>query len=99
MESRFTGGLLGLIGIGLLQALLIICTLGIGTPWAVCMRERWYANHTTIDGRAIYFDGTGAQLFWNYIKWFLLTIVTFGIYGFWLSLKMKEWVVEHTHFI
>lgn len=97
MESKFTGGLLGLIGINILAGLITIVTLGIGAPWAICVRERWIARHTVIDGRRLYFDGTGAQLFGNYIKWFLLTLVTLGIYGFWLSIKMKQWVVKHTH--
>ena len=97
MESKFTGGLLGLIGINILAGLITIVTLGIGVPWAICVRERWVARHTVIDGRRLYFDGTGAQLFGNYIKWFLLTLVTLGIYGFWLSIKMKQWVVKHTH--
>ena len=87
MESKFDGGLLGLIGIGILQGLLIVFTLGFGAPWAVCMKERWYADHTTIEGRRLTFDGTGGQLFGNYIKWFLLTIITLGIYGLWLSIK------------
>lgn len=97
MESKFDGGLLGLIGIGILQGIITIFTLGIGTPWAVCVKERWYAKHTKIDGKQVVFDGTGMQLFGNYIKWFLLTIITLGIYGLWLSLKMKAWVVSHTH--
>ena len=41
MESKFTGGLLGMIGIWILQALIITFTLGIGTPWAICLAERW----------------------------------------------------------
>lgn len=98
MKSEFTGGLLGLIGIGILQGLIIIFTIGIGTPWAICLKEKWYAEHTVIDGRRIEFDGTGIDLFANYIKWFLLTIITFGIYSFWLVIKMKKWVVSHTHF-
>ena len=97
MESRFTGGLLGLIGITLLQDLLIVITFGLGTPWAVCMKQRRIAGHTVLDGRQEYFDGTGGQLFGNYIKWYLLTLITFGIYGFWLHIKMKQWVVYHTH--
>ena len=67
MESKFTGGLLGLIGINILAGLITIVTLGIGAPWAICVRERWIARHTVIDGRRLYFDGTGAQLFGNYI--------------------------------
>lgn len=97
MESKFTGGLLGLIGINLLSAILISITFGIAAPWAVCIREKWIADHTIIDGRQVYFDGTGAQLFGKYIIWFLLTIVTLGIYSFWLDIKMKQWIVSHTH--
>ena len=97
-ESQFTGGLLGLIGINLLQVILITITLGLGTPWAICMKERWIARHTIIDGRQLMFDGTGSQLFGNFIKWFLLTILTLGIYGFWLDIKMKQWITKHTHF-
>ena len=97
MESKFTGGLLGLIFIGILQGLITFFTLGLGTPWAVCLKEKWYAEHTVIDGHKCVFDGTGGQLFGNYIKWFLLTLITCGIYGFWLSIKMKQWVVKHTH--
>ena len=99
MESKFTGGLLGLIGISILQGLIITFTFGIATPWAVCLKESWIAKHTIIDGRQLVFDGTGGQLFGNYIKWFLLTIITFGIYSLWLSIKMKQWVVKHTHLI
>lgn len=96
-ESQFTGGLLGLIGINLLQGLLIAITFGLGAPWAICMKERWMAKHTVIDGQRLVFDGTGSQLFGNYIKWFLLTIITLGIYGFWLDIKMRQWIVKHTH--
>ena len=97
MESKFNGGLLGLIGISILQWLLCVVTIGIGTPWAVCMKERWIAKHTVIDGKQVVFDGTGGQLFGTYIKWFLLCIITIGIYSLWLSIKMKAWVVSHTH--
>ncbi len=99
MESKFNGGLLGLIGISLLQILLTVCTLGIAFPWAVCLKESWIAKHTVIDGRQLYFDGNGGQLFGNYIKWLLLTIITLGIYAFWLSIKMKQWVTKHTHMV
>ena len=97
MESKFTGGLLGMIGIGILQWIIITFTLGFGVPWAICLKQSWYAKHTIIDGRPLKFDGTGGQLFGNYIKWLLLTIVTFGIYSFWLNIKMRQWVVKHTH--
>lgn len=99
MESKFTGGLLGLIGIGILQGLIITFTLGFGTPWAVCLRQSWITKHTIIDGHKLTFDGTGGQLFGNYIKWFLLTIITLGIYSFWLAIKMQQWITKHTHIV
>ena len=97
MESKFTGGLLGLIGISILQGIIIGFTLGLAAPWAICLKEAWYAKHTTIDGHQVVFDGKGGQLFGNYIKWFLLSIITFGIYSLWLGINMKKWVVKHTH--
>jgi uncharacterized membrane protein YjgN (DUF898 family) len=97
MESKFTGRLIGLIGVNLLQWLLTCITFGIGVPWAVCIKQRWLARNTVIDGRRLTFDGTGGQLFGNYIKWLLLTIITCGIYSFWLSIKMQQWITKHTH--
>ena len=96
-ESKFDGGLLGLIGIGLLTGFLTVITLGFGLPWAICLKQKWYAAHTIIDGNRLCFDGTGGQLFGNYIKWLLLTIITLCIYSFWLPIKMNQWVVKHTH--
>ena len=61
--------------------------------------QNWKTKHTVVDGQRLYFDGTGAQLFGNWIKWFLLTIITFGIYGFWLQIKMEQWIVKHTHHV
>ena len=97
MESKFDGGLLGLIGVNLLTCLVSLITLTIAVPRMVCYKERWISRHTVIDGRRLTFDGSGIQLFGNYIKWLLLTIITIGIYSLWLGIKMKKWVVMHTH--
>lgn len=90
MESKFDGGLLGLIGVNLLTCLVSLITLTIAVPWMVCYKERWISRHTVIDGRRLTFDGSGIQLFGNYIKWLLLTIITIGIYSLWLGIKMKN---------
>ena len=95
--SYFTGGLLGYIGVSIVQSLIIIFTLGIATPAAVCYGERWKAKHTYIDGVQLEFDGNGWELFGQYIKWFLLSIVTLGIYALWIPIKMQKWIVSHTH--
>lgn len=99
MNSKFTGGLLGLIGVNLISAILILFTFGIATPWAVTIKQNWIANNTIIDGKQLYFDGTGAQLFGNWIIWLILTIITLGIYSFWMWIKLQQWITKHTHFI
>lgn len=97
-NSRFEGGLLGLIGIGLLTFLIVTFTFGIATPWAMCIKQRWICKNTVIEGRRLNFTGTGLALFGKFIIWWLLTIITFGIYGFWLAIKVKQWEVSNTVF-
>ena len=91
MKSRFEGGLLGLIGVNILSWAITFFTFGLASPWALCIKYRWVAKHTLIEGRRLKFIGSGTSLFLHYIKWFLLTIITFGISGFWLYIKMLEW--------
>ena len=98
-ESYFDGGLLQLIGWKLLGALIITLTLGICTPWAVCMEYNWEIKHTVIEGKRLEFDGTALQLFGNWIKWLLLIIITLGIYSFWVGIAVKKWKTKHTHFV
>jgi uncharacterized membrane protein YjgN (DUF898 family) len=97
-NSYFDGGLLGLILHKIAAGLLTLCTFGIAYPWALCMLYRWEVSHQVINGRRLKFTGTGMQLFGNWIKWALLTIITFGIYGFWLNIKLKQWICLHTEF-
>lgn len=97
-ESKFTGGILGMIGTNILCAIIVFCTLFIATPWAVCIKRNWITKHTYIEGRRLAFDGTGLQLFGKYILWLLLTFITFGIYSFWLTIKMQQWIAKHTYF-
>ena len=98
-ESYFDGGLLSQVRYAILAMIIIDFTIGIATPWAICMMQNWKVKRTVIDGRRLYFDGTGSQLFRNWIKWFLLTIITLGIYSFWLHIKMEQWITTHTHHV
>lgn len=94
--SCFDGNFWQRLGWTILARLITWCTLGIAYPAAVCMLLRWECCHTVVNGRRMKFTGTGGQLFGKYILWWLLTVVTFGIFGFWLKLNMKRWVVKHT---
>ncbi|KXT76600.1 DUF898 family protein [Streptococcus sp. DD12] len=96
-QSYFDGGLLSYIGHSIIAGIMITFSLGLATPWAICWMQKWKAQHTVIDGHRLYFDGTGGQLFGNWIKWTLLTLITIGIYAFWLNIKKEQWITKHTH--
>lgn len=98
-ESYFDGGLLELIGWTILGGLITSLTGGICYPWALCMVYGWKTNHTVVEGRRLQFNGSAVSLFGHWIKWLLLTIVTVGIYGFWVGIALEKWKVKNTSFV
>lgn len=98
-KSYFDGGVLQLIGWTILGSLVTTFTLGICFPWALCMVFGWKINHTVIEGRRLRFTGTAGSLFGQWIKWFLLCIITAGIYGLWVGIALEKWKVKHTEFV
>ncbi len=97
-NSKFDGGLLGLIGIQILRFLITVLTFGICYPWAIVLYQKWMTSHTIIDGKRLRFEGTAMGLFGTWIKWLLLIIITFGIYSFWVGIDLQKWKTKHTHF-
>ena len=95
--STWDGGVLDTVVNSIVASLICSVTCGIGTPWAICYMMKFVIEHTVINGRRLRFDGDGAQLFGNWIKWFLLTIVTCGIYSFWVTPRLYKWVASHIH--
>ena len=96
---KFERDVASYFGVGVLSFLLVLFTLGFGIPWAVCMKQKWIADHTTIDGRQLKFVGSGGELFGKFIVWYLLSLVTLGIYGllYW-GPNLQQWITEHTDF-
>ena len=98
-NSYFDGGLLQLIGYRILGFLVTFLFFFFCAPWAICLVYNWETKHTVINGQRLHFNGTAVGLFGNWIKWLLLTIVTLGIYIFWLSIALKKRKTKHTHFM
>lgn len=94
----FDGGAGTYLGTGILAFLVTLLTLGICLPFAIVLRQRWRAKHTYVNGRRLVFLGGGLQLFGHWLKWLVLIIVTFGIYGFWVAPRVQKWIVENTDF-
>lgn len=95
--SDWDGGVLDTIVNSIVASLIITFTCGIATPWAVCYMVRFVADHAIIDGKRIQFTGTGGGLFAQWIKWLLLTVITCGIYSFWVVPRMYKWIISHLH--
>ncbi|MFC0457646.1 DUF898 family protein [Arthrobacter liuii] len=93
---QFRGGAASWLGTQLLGAVIVICTLGICYPFAVVLVERWRAENTYLSGRQLRFIGTGWGIFGLWIKWLLLSIITLGIYTFWVYPRLMQWKVENT---
>ena len=96
LGGTFDGGVLGNLWRNLVGGLLITLSLGLAIPYVLCMKERWAARHRIYDGRRLSFDGKAMGLFGQFIKWWLLSIVTLGIYAWWIPNKMLKWKAEHT---
>ena len=97
-QSDFTGGAISNFLRNLAVSIVSAISLGLLYPAMFCWKQRWMAEHTFINGRKLVFDGKGSQLFGKYLLWMLLTVITLGIYSFWLSIRMTQWVTKHTHF-
>lgn len=98
--SRFTfdGGAATYWGTAILGLLITVFTLGICYPFALVLKERWRCKHTYIDGQQLVFTGSAWGLFGNWIKWMLLTIITIGIYSFWVAPRIQKWVTVNMDF-
>jgi uncharacterized membrane protein YjgN (DUF898 family) len=63
------------------------------------MIYNWEVKHTVINGKRLQFNGSAVQLFGTWVKWLFLTIITVGIYLFWIPIKLKAWKTKHTYFV
>jgi uncharacterized membrane protein YjgN (DUF898 family) len=85
------GGFENVLGI----AVLAVCAV-IGLCWARIIALKWKFKHTIVSNHRLKFKASALGLFFNIIKWILLTVLTVGIYAFWLPIKVKNWRSKHT---
>ena len=81
--------------------LLTMVTLGIYGPWFMCSLTKFILENTAImEGSnqigSFDFVGAGGALFVTYLVGFLLTMITFGIYGAWFAVKLFKFFNENT---
>ena len=78
-------------------AILNVITFTLMRPFCTTWKNRYIQNRLVIDGRQMTFDGKVHQMIGRNLLWFLLTIVTLGIYLLFIPIRMKKWVAKHTH--
>ena len=93
---EFRGGAASWFGAQILGVLIMVCTLGICYPFAIVLVERWRAKNTFLQGRQLQFVGTGIGIFGLWLKWLFLSVITLGIYTFWVYPRLMQWKVEKT---
>jgi uncharacterized membrane protein YjgN (DUF898 family) len=99
MKSQFTGGVLPIFLFSLWAPILLTVTLFLAFPFIVCTIIRWICENSIIGGKRYKFNGTAGGLFGRWIIWYLLTIITFGIYSFWSTRNQIRWVIENIEVI
>ena len=101
MESKFTGSVLGFLGMKMLalpMLLLGIVSLGILWAWYRMKLHRWITMHTWVDGRQLRFDGRTMEFWVRGIIWMFFSTITFGIYTiFFLGPRRQHWFASRTH--
>lgn len=93
--SYYDGNWFAQFGLKLAAIIVTLCTVFIALPWTMCWVYRYQYKHTVIEGRRLYFDGKGVQLFGRYMLWLLLTIVTLLIFLIFLLIRLRKWKTKH----
>jgi hypothetical protein len=81
--------------VGIWSPILLSITLFLAFPFVVCTVIRWICNNAIIGGKHYIFKGSAGGLFVRWIKWYILSIITFGIYSFWATKNQVKWVIEN----
>lgn len=96
-ESFFDGKTIQLIGINLLCILLNFISFSLLRAFTFCFKTKWIIKHTVINRKKLAFTGKAIALFGKYMLWGFLTVITFGIFGLWVPIKMLNWQNKNTH--
>lgn len=68
----------------------------IGLCWAAIIGLKYRRKHTIICGQRLKFTTNTWNLFWNCVRWLLLSVITVGIYLIWLPTSVRKWTRKHT---
>ena len=97
--SKYTGSAFATWGVNFASGFVSAISCGLAYPAMKCWKMNYDAKHTFINGKQLVFTGKAGELFKKYIIWWLLSIVTLGIYAaFVMPVKLVQWEYQNTHF-
>ncbi|WP_367772650.1 YjgN family protein [Flavobacterium sp. WC2421] len=67
-------------------------------PLAIHGSYRYRMSRTSWRGIRFGYRGDKQELAINFVKWIFLTIITFGIYGPWMSINLRKYLVGNVRF-
>lgn len=73
-------------------------TLGLAYPWIICMEQKEKCKHTVICGKRLKFIGDPKELIGHWLLWWVLIIITIGIYGLVVKVRFEQWITANTIF-
>ncbi len=82
----------------LLAALCLFSAIFVIYPLAIHGSYRYRMSRTSYRGIRFGYRGDRAELFKNCIKWALLTLVTFGIYGAWMDMNVRRYTHQNIRY-
>ncbi len=94
----FITGLISHFIHSLLGAILFYFALLSIVPFAIHGRMSYMLSRTTYRGIRFGYRGSRTTLIKNYFKDLFLTIITFGIYGSWLSMNIRRYTHENIRY-
>lgn len=98
-SSYFDGNSFEYMGYGILGGILATITCGLGTPWVVCMIQKWDTKHQVVNNNRLAFSGSGLGFLGEFIIIAILTAITCGLYTPWGVVRMNKYIVRNTDFV
>ena len=98
---RYNGSGFGILGHVIIGSILTAITLGIYTPWYITSLIRYVCENVVGEGTqgasdvTVVFNGSGADLLGRYLGWWVLLIITLGLYTPWMINGFYRYIVEN----
>ena len=81
------------MAIALLVVGMFMC--GFAFCWAVIIGIKYNTKNTIVNGQRMKFTGSTIPFCFTCLKWVILSVITVGIYLFYLPVAVKKWKYSH----